>query len=154
MYTYIHSLNVILLETFINCILHPLPTQQDSSWYSRLRSDVAFHIHCYKSWWIIPPKRVVRFPTLGWNIFHPLTTVYNFHLSQTVEILWVVSTHRVENSTLYIWWFSLQTFGGNIFTLRWVVAWKYFHPEVEIFPPWGKNIPLLCRMSTPVLNPP
>jgi len=49
MYTYIHintSLNVILSETFINCILHQLPTQQDSSWYSRLRSDVAFHIHC------------------------------------------------------------------------------------------------------------
>ena len=46
MYTYIHSLNVILLETFINCILHQLPTQQDSSWYSRLPSDVAFHIHC------------------------------------------------------------------------------------------------------------
>ena len=44
-YIYIHSLNVILLETFINCILHQLPTQQDSSWYSRLLSDVAFHIH-------------------------------------------------------------------------------------------------------------
>jgi len=40
------------------------------------------------------------FPTLGWNIFHPLTTVYNFHLSQKVEILWVLSTHRVENFTL------------------------------------------------------
>jgi len=43
MYTYIHintSLNEILSETFINCILHQLPTQQDSSWYNRLHSDV------------------------------------------------------------------------------------------------------------------